>query len=219
MMTIQQLDSDYCLVNFQTTISGLAGIILKGERLGNQLLVEIMYGDTTVKKTFDLKDDLFLDQSILQMYRGKDLKVGDSYTLTILNPLTLDTEEILAEVVGKEEDNLVMETRFAGLVSRSWINQDGLVVREKTPNGWVMQIEDRKTIEGHLADSKSGSVDLLKDVSVSTKRKLQNSREIHFMKIKVTGIDLKSFNFDGKRQKLIDPHGGHHGNLVYISSR
>ncbi len=214
MMTIQQLDSDYRLLNFQTTISGLAGIILKGERLGNQLLVEIMYGDTIVKKTFDLKDDLFLDQSILQIYRGKDLKVGDSYTLTILNPLTLNTEEVLAEVVGKENGNLVMETRFAGLVSRSWINRDGLVVREETPNGWVMQIEDRKTIEKHLADSKSGSVDLLKDVSVGTKRKLQNPRETHFMKIKVTGIDLKNFDFDGKRQKLIDSHAG----IIEISS-
>jgi len=200
MMTIQQLDSDYRLVNFQTTISGLTDIILKGERLDNQLLVEIMYGDTTFKKAFDLKDDLFLDQSILQIYRGKGLKVGDSYTLTILNPLTLNTEEVLAEVVGKEDGDLVMETRFAGLVSRSWINRDGLVVREETPNGWVMKIEDRKTIERHLAESEGDSVDLLKDVSVSTKRKLQNPRETHFMKIKVTGIALKSFDFDGERQ-------------------
>ncbi|MBW2630402.1 MAG: transglutaminase domain-containing protein [Deltaproteobacteria bacterium] len=208
IMTIQQLDPDYHLVNFQTTISGLAGIILKGERLGNQLLVEIMYGDTTFKKTFDLKDDLFLDQSILQIYRGKGLKVGDSYTLSILNPLTLNTEEVLAEVVGKEDGDLVMETKFAGLVSRSWINRDGLVVREETPNGWVMKIEDRKTIEKHLAESEGDSVDLLKDVSVSTKRKLKNPRETYFMKIKVTGVDLKNFNFDGKRQKLIDPDAG-----------
>ncbi len=214
MMTIQQLDSDYRLVNFQTTIAGLTDIILKGERLDNQLLVEIMYGDTTFKKAFDLKDDLFLDQSILQIYRGKGLKVGDSYTLTILNPLTLNTEEVLAEVVGKEDGDLVMETRFAGLVSRSWINRDGLVVREETPNGWVMKIEDKKTIERHLAESEGDSVDLLKDVSVSTKRKLQNPRETHFMKIKVTGIDLKSFDFDGERQKLIDSHTG----IIEISS-
>ncbi|MBA7573534.1 hypothetical protein ES708_15332 [subsurface metagenome] len=101
-----------------------------------------------------------------------------------------------------------METRFAGLVSRSWINRDGLVVREETPNGWVMKIEDRKTIEKHLAESKGGSVDILRDVSVSTKRKLQNPRKTYFMKIKVTGVDLKNFDFDGERQKLIDPDAG-----------
>ncbi len=214
MTTIQQLDYDYQLINFQTTISGLAGIILKGKRLGDQLVVEIMYGDTTFKKTFDLKDNLFLDQSILQIYRGKGLKVGDSYTISILNPLTLSTEEILAEVVGKEGGDIVMETRFSGLVSRSWINRDGLVVREETPNGWVIKLEDRKTIEKHLAESEEDSVDLLKDASVSTKRKLQNPRETHFMKIKVTGVDLKNFDFDGKRQKLIDPDAG----IIEISS-
>ena len=208
MMTTQQLDPDYRLLTFETTISGLAGITLKGERLGNQLLVEIGYGDTAVKKAFDLKDDLFLDQSILQIYRGKDLKVGDSYTVTILNPLTLDTEEIRAEVVGEEGENLVMETRFAGLVSRSWINPEGLVVREETPNGWVIRIGDRKTIERHLAESKGNAVDLLKEVSVRTNRRLTNPRGTYFMQLQVTGVDLKNFDFDGERQKLIDPSAG-----------
>lgn len=214
MMTIQRLDSDYRLVNFQTTISGLTDIILKGKRLGNKLLVEIMYGDTSFKKTFDLKDDLFLDQIIFQIYRGKGLRVGDSYTLNILNPLTMNTEEILVEVVGEEDGDLVMETRFAGLVSRSWINRDGLVVREETPNGWVMKIEDRKTIEKHLAEAKGGSVDILTDVSVSTKRKLHNPGKTRFMKIKVTGVDLTNFDFDGKRQRVIDPDAG----IIEISS-
>jgi len=160
MMTIQQLDSDYRLVNFQTTIAGLTDIILKGERLDNQLLVEIMYGDTTFKKAFDLKDDLFLDQSILQIYRGKGLKVGDSYTLTILNPLTLNTEEVLAEVVGKEDGDLVMETRFAGLVpDRGSTGTVLLCVRKRRTDG-VMKIEDKKTIERHLAESEGDSVDL-----------------------------------------------------------
>jgi len=100
------------------------------------------------------------------------------------------------------------------LASRSWINRDGLVVREETPNGWVLQIEDRKTIEKYLAESKGGSVDLLKDVSVSTERKLQNPRKTRFMKLQVTGIDLKDFNFDRERQKVIDPDAG----IIEISS-
>lgn len=213
MLTVQQLDSDYRLTSFQTVISGLAGVTLTGKRLGDRLLVEIRYGETAVEKTFELTDDLFLDQSILQIYRGKDLAVGDSYTLTILNPLTLSTEEIRAEVVEREGDNLVMETQFAGLVSRSWINRDGLVVREETPNGWMMKLEDREAIEKHLAGTQ-GAVDLLKDVSVATTRKLRHPRKTNFMRIRVTGIDLKHFTFDGERQKLIDPDSG----ILEISS-
>jgi hypothetical protein len=214
LLTIQELDSEYRLINFKTRISGVAGITISGRRLDDQLIVEIHYGDTTYQKTFSAEDDLFLDQSILQLYRGKDLKVGDSYTLSILNPLTLKSEEIQIRAVGRDGDSLVMETQFAGLVSRSWIDKDGQVIREETPNGWVIKKEDRKTIERYLASAEGDAVDILKDASVKVSEKLQNPRDIRFMKIRVTGVDLKNFSFDGSRQKVIDPVRG----IIEISS-
>jgi len=214
LQTIQDLDSGYHLTQFNTTISGVPGITLSGSRRNDQLLVEINYGDATYRKTFSAGNDLFLDQSILQLYRGKNLKVGDSYSLSILNPLTLKTEKIETRAVRKDGDCLVMETQFGGLVSRSWIDSDGQVVREETPNGWVIKREDRATIERYLADAGEDAVDILRNASVPIPGKVHNPRDILFMTIRVTGVDLKNFSFDGTRQRVIDPAGG----VVEISS-
>lgn len=214
IISVQNLNSDYHLIDFETRISGVAGITLKGKRLENKLIVEIIYGETTNTKSFEMGDNLFLDQSILQVYRGKDLKVGDSYTLSILNPLTLNMERIEAEVIENQEGTLVMETRIAGLISRSWINQDGLVVREEMPNGWLIKMEDKQTIEKHLSGSGEDALDILKDVSVRSTKKLRNPRDVYFMTIRVTGIDLEKFSFEGKRQKIIDSDEG----IIEISS-
>jgi transglutaminase-like putative cysteine protease len=214
LLTIQELDSEYRLINFKTRISGVSEITLSGRRLDDQLIVEIHYGDTTYKKTFPAEDDIFLDQSILQIYRGKGLKVGDSYALSILNPLTLKTEKIEIRAVGRDGASLVMETQFAGLVSRSWIDKDGRVIREETPNGWVIKREDRTTIERYLASTEGDAVDILRDSSVLISKKVHNPRDINFMKIRVAGVDLKNFSFDGTRQKVIDPARG----IIEISS-
>jgi hypothetical protein len=205
LLTIQELDSEYRLINFRTRISGVTGITLSGRRLEDQLIVEIHYGDTTYQKTFPAEDDLFLDQSILQIYRGKGLKVGDSYSLSMLNPLTLKTEKMEIRAVKRDGDSLVMETQFAGLISRSWIDRDGQVIREETPNGWVIKREDKKTIERYLASAEGDAVDILRDASVRISEKLKNPRDLFFMKIRVRGVDLKNFSFDGTRQKVIDP--------------
>jgi hypothetical protein len=214
LLTIQELDSGYRLINFNTRISGVAGITLSGRRLDDQLIVEIHYGDSSYQKTFSADDDIFLDQSILQIYRGKGLKVGDSYALSILNPLTLKTEKIQIRAVKKDGDSLVMETQFAGLVSRSWIDKDGQVIREETPNGWVIKREDRTTIERYLAGAEGDAVDILRHSSVLISKKVNNPRDIHSMTIRVRGVDLKNFFFDGTRQKVIDPVEG----IIEISS-
>ncbi len=214
LQTIQDLDSEYRLIQFDTRISGITGITLSGRRLNDQFLVEIHYGDVTYQKAFSAEDDLFLDQSILQIFRGKNLKVGDSYALSILNPLTLKTEKIEIRAVAREGDRLVMETRFAGLVSRSWIDSDGQVIREETPNGWVIKREDRTTIERYLEGAVEDAVDILREVSIPIPEKVHNPRDTRFMTIRVTGVELENFSFDGTRQRVIDSAEG----VIEISS-
>ena len=206
--SLQTLDDDYRLTAFETHISGLAGISLKGKRIGNQIVTDISYNNRSYSKTFDIADDLFLDQSLLQLYRGSNLKVGDSYALSILNPLTLTTERIESTVVGTEGDSLIMETNFAGLVSKTWIDPDGVVIREETPNGWVIKIEEKKEIEGHLVRLDGGSVDILREVSVKPAQEIANPRAVSALTLRVSGVSITDFDMDGERQKLVDPDRG-----------
>jgi len=204
----QELDRDHRLSGFEVRISGIAGIEIKGRRVGNLLITEVSYGTTSFQHTFDAADDLLLDQSLLQVYRGRDLKIHDSYSLRILNPLSLKAEDVTVRVTGKEQNLTVMETRFAGLSSRSWIDENGMVVREETPNGWVIKAESEASIKEHLARSRREAVDILRQVSVVSGRTITDPRSVTYMKIRITGYDLADIPSDGTRQHIIDSTEG-----------
>ncbi|MCD6152295.1 MAG: transglutaminase domain-containing protein [Syntrophobacterales bacterium] len=212
--TLQKLDSEYRLIDFVVKISGATNIIIKGERLGKKIFLDIHHNRNIYSKVFEAGDDFFLEQSILSIYRGKGLRPGDSYTLTILNPLTVSTEKIKLKVVDKDKDTTVMETKFAGLTSRSWINKNGLIVREETPNGWVMKLESEEKVNEHLRQSKGSTVDILKETSVHPTGKIAHPRQVKSLMIKVTGIDKNTFSLDGTRQKFLDSEKG----IIKISS-
>lgn len=212
--TLQNLDSEYRLIDFVVKISGTTNIIIKGERLDKKVFLNIHHNKNTYSKVLETGDDFFLEQSILSIYRGKGLRLGNSYTLTILNPLTVNTEKIKLKVVEKDKDTTVMETKFAGLTSRAWINKNGLIVREETPNGWVMKLESEEKVNEHLRQSKSSAVDILKETSVHSAGKIAHPRQVKSLTIKVTGIDKNAFFLDGTRQKFLDRGKG----IVKISS-
>ncbi len=206
--TRQLLDREYRMLSFVTNISGITPIALEGKRVGKQMIVEIVYGNTRLKKIFDGADDFFLEQGILSTYRGKNLKVGDVFTLHVLNPLTLKKERVRTEVIGKEEENLLTETRVAGLLSRAWVNGDGFVVREETPNGWEMRLESKETIDRYLARPEENMVDILRDAAIDPGRKLENPLLVKTLKLKISGIDLEEIPFDSDRQRIIDNKEG-----------
>jgi len=133
--SVQVLDMAFRVLKFEARISGMTHIIVTGKRLGDHLLVEIGHNRAKYKKVFEGQDDFFLENSILSIYRGKGLKKGDSYTLNLFNPLTLTAEPTSVEVVEKEGDLFVLETNYAGLSSRSWVDKEGQVVREEMANG------------------------------------------------------------------------------------
>jgi hypothetical protein len=202
--TLQYLDSEFRLVAFNARIAGMAKMVIKGKRLGEKIIVNIHHNRNTYTRTFDVGDELFLDQSILSIYRGKGLKIGDSYKLTILNPLTANTDQIEAKVVEKDRDTFIMETKFASLTSRAWIDENGLVIREETPNGWVMKVESEDQIDQYLSQSKHTAVDILKETSVRSQGNIVNPRQVRSLTIKVSGIDVNTFSFDKERQKVMD---------------
>lgn len=206
--TVQVLDTAFRVLKFEARISGMARIIITGKRLGDHLLVEIMHNRSKYRKVFEGEDDFFLENSILSIYRGKGLKKGDSYNLNLFNPLTLTAEPTRVEVIEKEGDLFVLETKYAGLSSRSWVGREGQVVREETANGWVMKLETKEEIEAYLKENLGHGVDILRDAAVITRRKLKNPRELDYLKLRVSGIDMTDFPMDGQRQSLLDETGG-----------
>lgn len=198
----QDLDRNKQIEKFEVRISGITGIVIRGRKAGSNLIVDVTYGSTAFQKTFEASGEFMIDQSLLQIYRGRSLKPDEKYRLRILNPLTLKAEDVSVRVVGKEKNLTIMETRFAGLLSTSWIDEEGMVVREETPNGWIIKTESRAHIRERLANSDSDAVDLLKQIAVLTDREIKDPRSVTFMKIRLKGFNLTELPADGKRQKI-----------------
>lgn len=205
---LQELDDDFRMIGFYVRITGLTDVFIKGKRLGDRVYLDIRHDGNHYSRTFDAGDDLFLDQSILSIYRGKGLRIGDSYMLHILNPLTMNTEQIVAEVVERDGDHLIMETKFGSLISRAWIDGNGVVIREEAPNGWVMKRETEETINQYIIQSKNSAVDILKETSVQSSGRIGKPRQVKSMMIKVSGVDLDTASLDGPRQRLSNGNEG-----------
>jgi len=200
----QILDGSFRLIRFNARISGMTDISISGKRMGSHIMIEIEFNKDKFRRTFEADDDLFLENSILSIYRGRGLKVGDSYTLNIFNPLTLTSEPTTVEVIAEEGGLLVLETEFGGMSSKSWIDKRGHVVKEETSNGWILKEQTKEEIEQYITELTDKGIDILSAVAVKTKRYIGSPREVDYMKIKVTGIDLSRFTVDGTRQVLID---------------
>jgi hypothetical protein len=166
------------------------------------------YGDVTMGKFFELDDRVFLDQGIVQVYRGTDLSPGDTRLLRVLNPMTLQSETATLRVLDREEGLLVMETHIAGLTTTSWIDDRGLVVREKTPNGWSIVAESRESVQRHLEASALTPVDILEKVAVPASGKLPRPRSVRSLTLRVSGCDIADIPCREPRQVLLDPDRG-----------
>ncbi len=208
LSSTQVLDNTFRLMRFNAKISGMTDIAITGKRMGEYVMIEIEYNKEKFRKTFEAENDLFLENSILSIYRGKDLKIGDSYKLDIFNPLSLSAEPAIIKVIGEEGNLLVLETKFGGITSKSWVDKKGYVVREETTNGWLLKLETKEKIEEYIAEYADKGVDILTSVAVITDRQIESPRDTGLMKIKVSGVDISDFSFDGKRQGLIDKKEG-----------
>lgn len=204
----QLLDGNHRLLEFETVISGIAGITVTGRRTDKGLQANLAYGDVIMGKLFELDDAVFLDRGILQVYRGTDLSPGDTRTLRVLNPMTLQPETVTLRVRGREQGLLVMETHFAGMTAISWIDDEGLVVREETAGGWSIVAESRESVQRRLESSEFSAVDIIEQVSVPVTGKLPRPRSVRSLTLKLSGYDAAEIPFRDPRQVLLDRDGG-----------
>lgn len=204
----QLLDGNHRLVEFETAISGVSGITVHGRRENEGLQVTLKYGDVAMGKFFETDDSVFLDQGILQVYRGTDLSPGDTRRFRVLNPMTLQAETVTLRVGDRQQGLLVVDAHLAGLTATSWIDEKGLVVREEMANGWTIVAESRKAVNRHLEASAFAAVDILEKTSVPVTKKIPRPRSVRSLTVRVSGYDTAEIPYREPRQVLLNRDQG-----------
>jgi hypothetical protein len=142
------LDRDLRLVSFASSVSaGPITLSAKGRQLPDGLFeITLNTGGAPSVRTIAIPPDTLL-YSPGQELALRNLRPGTRLTLKTLNPLTLQATAIMIEAAARETITLNGETlpvtrlvsSWQGISLQSWVNDDGLVVRQETPLGWIIE--------------------------------------------------------------------------------
>lgn len=208
------VDNLYKMKRFEMkVVSGQYCISLKGESSGDIFSITVRSAGEVFHKEIEMEDETLLANTLTPFYVLPTLYPGRSFSVSIIDPLTLTLGR--AEVkVGEKEDYIFrgqkrrvmpVEVTYRGISSRALVTEGGEILREETPLGWVMVKEDRAEALKWIEEKKE-KVDLAYAVAIPVEKKIPYPEKVAELRLKITGVDMDIL--DNGRQKVIDKKNG-----------
>jgi len=209
------VSDSYQLRHFDFTLdSPFSHMAATGRVEGNTIRLEITTGKETTSDTIRLERPPYLSTNMRSyLLTGKPQK-GDKIRVPYFDPVSLAGKDTVMEYRGL--DKILVRGRvfnlhhfvetFAGLRINSWLDDDGKVVREESPAGFVF-IAEPEFKATDIGDAPPG--ELLRAVSApltGTMPDLARVRQIRYRLTLPEGID---FDLDRDRQEL-------HGTILTV---
>ena len=185
--------------------SGLSSMEIKGAVVRNQLVLDILTGGDTRKERIALKEPPYLSPTIKPALILLGLEPGKKYRFPLFNPATMNTEDAYISVEAKERIKVgdreqavyKLKETYQGLEAFSWITEDGDIIKEESPLGYVLLKESMA--EAMKRDKKGPSVDIISLVMIPSNN-VADSAHTRYLKAKLTNAPLLGFDLDGDRQ-------------------
>jgi len=148
-LTSIALDTSYNLSRFNLSLSSPAAMMkIEGVRKeGNTFEIKTdTQSDKTNTYRIQIPSDVVL-YSPLSETALKNLKPGQQATVRTLDPISLKKANLLVHALrretitisGEKLDSTVLSTEYQGMQMFSWLDDNGVVLRQESPIGWAMQ--------------------------------------------------------------------------------
>lgn len=205
--TICQVDDDFLLKSFNfRLVSGLITFSAEGEVKGHKLDLTIETAGERSRKEIPVAEIPFLPSALKPFLVHRGVKVGDHYKLPLWDPATQSSHVITVDVEKKESITLnnqnfqafCIRTDFMGMTLRSWVSQDGDLLKEEGPMGIIII---KSTKEEALSDITAESLDILSTTSIPCSP-IQKPRMSKYLKVRLSGSPLTGFNLNSGRQTV-----------------
>lgn len=205
--TLCQVDDGFLLKSFTFRLtSGLTAFKMYGKIREHilELIVETEGGKS--QKEIPVPEIPFLSPGLKPFLVHSGMKVGEHHRLPLWDPTTQSYRVVVMEVEKREsitinnQDFLAfcIRTEFMGMNLRSWITEEGDLLKEEGPMG-IIVVKSAK--EQALTGIPAESLDLLSATSVSS-TPIQNPRICRYLKIRLGGVKLADFDIGGGRQRV-----------------
>lgn len=154
----------------------------------------------------------WMPQNLRYLLFRTPLDVGRKYQLALFDPMTSSAQPLQIHVEGRETWTMDgkevpiyrLVYTWGSLQSRAWVSEAGETLREEGWGGFTLVREspEEALTEGWPAD---GRIDLMLATAIPVKKKIPSPRELIYMSVRFSKVDLKSFAYDDLRQKTRGP--------------
>lgn len=189
------LDEHLNVKDFTVKISsGNQWTQLKGQVAKNNLNLVIESPESQpVRNIVPLNEPIFLSEAMSFIWTPDNLKPGKKGRIKVWSPLSMNFQDIEFHVVrresisyeGKATDVFLTVMNMAGIEIRSWISPEGIVLKEESPTGLVLQKEDAWKIFDAMRQKRSAPPDLPNLFSIASNMTLENPGALSYLKVRV----------------------------------
>lgn len=211
LSTAAHVDREFNLRSFEFALDpGSGPVRVQGQVDGTRLRLVITSPAGTREETRELREPPALSLNLSRRLAAQGLTVGKRLSFAAFDPATLTNETMQLEVqerevvwaAGRPVPAFRIETRFAGISSRSWVTDVGEVVREESPMGLIVV---RETAARATALAVPGSVqqDLLQTAAVeATGRRIDDPAQLARLEVRLEGAPLEGPDVQGAGQRV-----------------
>jgi hypothetical protein len=183
----------------------------RGKVIPGELHLEIDSAGHTSKQIIALQQPPYLAAALKPLVATQQLEPGKEHFFTIFDPATL-AHQIISVVIEAREHILVgdekipairLRQRFKGISVVSWIDGNGLTLKEESPGGFALRQEAPPQAKS-FAGSGAVPLDLIARASIAVGESISQPQSRSNLRLRLSGLKVVDFALDGERQKLSD---------------
>jgi hypothetical protein len=182
---------------------------VRGRVEGRELELTIRSGDRKRTEKRALSQPIVLPLNLYYSLATRGLESGKTYRLRLFDPLTLTEGEAEIEILEPEivqwgphqEEAFRLRTRFSGLTTTAWVNEEGQILREETPLGWTLV----KETPGSSLQARSGEniPEIAAASAIPAIGWVEKPDELEMVRLRLNRFPPLNDDARGGRQKVI----------------
>ena len=208
------VDERFQLRRFHVAIhSGVVRFKISGKAEDGWIHVETGEGAARRRHRIKISGPVVIPSAIPQFFKGRQVREGQSFVFSMLDPATLTQRDVTIHVRGRENVEINkdrvsgyrLESEVMGQHITSWIDDSGTVLREEGFMGLTLVRSSEVHALGVMADG--GTQDLYDLAAVVVDKPIKDPFKVGYLKLRVKGLTGTSFDVShlhGDRQRFRD---------------
>ncbi len=202
-----ELDDEYLLRSFQfNLISTFYELNAKGQVIGTEIHYSMNTGKDETFNIIHLNEAPFISTHMRSYLLQNNIKEGEKYKIPYFDPVTMSGQESIVEYKGFKKEFIKERGRIynlhhfietiGGMRIDFYLDQDGNVIKETSPTGFVFYSEP----EFRAKDIISKGKELLSTVSVPAIGDIENLSGLSTISYRLTLPEDQNFDLNQDRQ-------------------